>query len=330
MIHTAIIGAGQLGSRHLQGLLKSKNIFTVHMVDPSEESLKLSEGRAAEIEHEHPVYFHSDVSNLPEKLEFVVIATNADVRFKVLEKLVNHCQVSTLILEKVLFQKKSDFQKALELIEENGINCYVNHPRRMQQIYQDLRKVLSDDNNESYDVDMYGTNWGLGCNGLHLSDVIEFVLDDKINSYYTQEIDLEVVESKRNGFYDFTGTIVGKTEKGHNFRITSKKSENGHISAVSATFNSSLKRVWLSEGGGMPAYTIEIMNNSAERVSVNGEPFKFQSDLTGVLLDTSFEGKELPLTTYKDAMNNHLNFISALLDHLYKVTNEKTEVCPIT
>lgn len=330
MIQTAIIGAGQLGSRHLQGILKSSNDFVVHVVDPFEDSLKVAERRAGEINHEHKVHYHTSLSKLPEILDFVVIATNSDVRLEVLKSLVSHASVKTLILEKVLFQTVNAFQEAFDIIETHGIRCYVNHPRRSQDVYQMIRNEVADNQIEMFEIDVYGVNWGLGCNGLHFSDIIEFVFNDKVDSYSINELDPILIKSKRKGFYEFTGTLKGQTEMGHRFRITSRNAQDGRLAPLSITLNSPSIRLWVSEASGKPVYLREKYSPELHRDFLELKLLRFQSDLTGELLELALLGKELPLTEYKMAMNNHVKFIEALLGHVEKVTSSKTKICPIT
>lgn len=45
MKNIAIIGAGQLGSRHLQALAQVNADVILHIVDPSEQSLEVSKQR---------------------------------------------------------------------------------------------------------------------------------------------------------------------------------------------------------------------------------------------------------------------------------------------
>ena len=45
----AIVGAGQLGSRHLQGLAKSSNQLRIYVVDPDNKALSLSEKRYLDV-----------------------------------------------------------------------------------------------------------------------------------------------------------------------------------------------------------------------------------------------------------------------------------------
>ena len=49
MFKILLIGAGQLGSRHLQGLLKFQKKQFIYVLDRSEDSLTVAKKRAAEI-----------------------------------------------------------------------------------------------------------------------------------------------------------------------------------------------------------------------------------------------------------------------------------------
>lgn len=330
MINAVIIGAGQLGSRHLQGLLKSKNELTIHVADPNKEALKTAELRANEVSHEKKLIFHTEISELPRTIDFAVIATNADVRIQVLQAIIDHASIKTLILEKVLFQFEDAYIKALELIETHGIRCYVNHPRRAQYCYQKIKKDLESYSHIKFEINVFGFHWGLGCNGLHVSDLIEYLFSDEVSSYSVDELDQSLLSSKRRGYNEFTGTIKGTTLRGHSFRITSCYSPENMVRPISITLNGSEVRFWVSEAGSEAFYLRETSEPDIRREIFNVEPTKFQSDLTGNWIDLAIKGEKLPLTEYKQAMKNHIKFINALLEHIENITGFKTEICPIT
>ena len=98
MNRVAIIGAGQLGSRHLQGLLKSKSEQVIYVLDPSESSLKISRNRAQEIKNNHNLLFITDWNKLPNYLDLVIVSTGANVRSKVVSKLLTDFKVKNLII----------------------------------------------------------------------------------------------------------------------------------------------------------------------------------------------------------------------------------------
>lgn len=288
MEQIGIIGAGQLGSRHLQGVLKSSLEFEVNVVDPNKSSLEVAESRAKEIEHTHKVNFEDNIKELPKELDLVIIATNSDVRHRVLKELLNHSSVDSLVLEKVLFQSLSEYQEAYKVITSSGAKTYVNHARRMQALYHGLRNIIGEFAHEVFDVDYYGANWGLGCNGLHLSDAISFILNDSITSYENKELDPEVIDSKRKGFIEFTGTLSGKTKRGNHFRITSRRTEDGAPTGISLTINSPSVHISVMEGEANSIVRVTRINQGLETEMHKFPAMMFQSDLSKIIVEETF------------------------------------------
>jgi predicted dinucleotide-binding enzyme len=324
----AIIGAGQLGSRHLQGLLKSKLTFDVYAVDPNEQARNTAETRATEIEHGHKLHFDAVLDNLPRQLDFVIVATNSNIRFKVLKALLEQSQVDVLVLEKVLFQKDEEYYQALSLLEAHEVKTYVNHPRRMQSFYNDLKSHFNGIANDRIQFSAYGVNWGLGCNGLHLSDLLSYLFEDQTKDYTTQYLDKAILESKREGYAEFTGTLRGHTEKGVSFEISSIRADDNEVLPISISIYTPSLRVFIQEGAST---TISIFNaDNGYQLDSNTYPMLFQSDLSMTIVEQALEGKVLDLTSYGEAMTNHLLFTKAIRDFYNEQNNTKVERCPIT
>ena len=102
-----LAGAGQLGSRYLQGMVTYGHALDVWVYDPSIASLARAEQRWREVTpstSEHTVQYVSEISGLPESLDLVIVATTADVRASVVAQVAQHARVSNWVLEKVLAQ----------------------------------------------------------------------------------------------------------------------------------------------------------------------------------------------------------------------------------
>ncbi|SVD11401.1 uncharacterized protein METZ01_LOCUS364255, partial [marine metagenome] len=103
----AIIGAGQLGSRHLQGLTKIKQDIHITAIDPNPSALEIARQRFVEMP-ENPliqsVAYLDSLEEFDEAAELAIIASNADQRRNIIEELVSNSRVKYLILEKVVFQ----------------------------------------------------------------------------------------------------------------------------------------------------------------------------------------------------------------------------------
>jgi len=87
-----LIDAGQLGSRHLQGLLKYKESQIVYVIDLSPASLEIAKQRACEVEHKHIVYYKESWEDIPHFFDLVIIATNSNVREIVINQLLKGVQ----------------------------------------------------------------------------------------------------------------------------------------------------------------------------------------------------------------------------------------------
>ena len=123
MYKLAIIGSGQLGSRHLQGLAKSKLEIEIHVVDPSQRARGVARIRFSEVANEFQkknILFHKDITELPNELDLVIVSTTANMRRKVIENLLKQKIVKYIILEKVVFQRSDDFLQIQSLLAKNG------------------------------------------------------------------------------------------------------------------------------------------------------------------------------------------------------------------
>jgi len=131
-----LIGAGQLGSRHLQGLIHSENRLRIYVIDQSDEALATARIRFKEASDKNTdtkfnVSFHNKLDDLPAELDLVIIATTAEVRRIVVEDLLTNHQVKYLLLEKIVFQKVADFTAVNDLLNKTGVKAWVNCARRM-------------------------------------------------------------------------------------------------------------------------------------------------------------------------------------------------------
>jgi pyrroline-5-carboxylate reductase len=134
-MHTILlIGAGNIGRRHLQGLLLSPFSYSIYVVDPIAACLDLAKAAVAEVEAPtvalHTIQYLSSIQLAPTNCDVAIIATNADVRKLVVEELIAHTTPRYLILEKVLFQKEADYKTIGQLIYQKNIPTFVNCTRR--------------------------------------------------------------------------------------------------------------------------------------------------------------------------------------------------------
>ncbi|MES2590599.1 MAG: Gfo/Idh/MocA family oxidoreductase [Bacteroidota bacterium] len=323
MINIAVIGAGQLGSRHLQALASLKHKVAIQVIDSSIDSLKVAEARFKEVSSNFTgtISFHTDITSLEKNIEVAIVATNSKVRKMVVEQLVANSTVKKLILEKFLFVKENDYFTIENLLIKHNIKTWVNCPRRMMTYYQALQKELS--GNIHFIVT--GNTWGLGSNGIHLLDLFAFLTKSNTIVLSNDLVDKTVIESKRSGYIEFTGTITGHTDQ-HSFHITSFPNSPAPLHIH---INTPTVRYSIEEGATAKVWVSKLENKwSWEEQTFN---MPFQSQLTNIAVDELIEKGTCSLTAYKESATLHLLFLNNLISFLQRSNNNNSiNECLIT
>lgn len=321
----ALIGAGQLGSRHLQALAKIDIPVMLQVVDPDADSLKVARGRYLEISDNDNIThidFLTKIDGLNANLDLCVIATNADVRFRVFQELVSKKKVSYIAFEKVLFQSDKQFNDAKELINQNGISCWVNCARRMFPIYNQIKEIMAGDCKINLQVS--GGDWGLACNTIHFIDLLAFLSDDTSYKLDITDLDSSVRQSKRKGFIEVTGKLTGIFSNGSRIEI---ESIAGSEEPTLISINNSRVKAVLDESRGI-AKVSRQEKNWDEEVSEFKVPF--QSELTHLAAKEILESGTCKLTNFDESYVLHVPYLDAIKKHIETVEHRKYDCCPIT
>lgn len=319
-----IIGAGQLGSRHLQALLKLKWEQQIYVLDSSVASLELARVRANEIANVHTTYFITDWGELPGEFDLVIVATGANVRSQIVKQLLANYGIKNLILEKVLFQDLASYEEIGLLLSEAGTPTWVNHPRRMFSHYQDIKKIIAE-TNETAVFSLAGSNWGLACNALHFIDLFAFLSNSAVNNLDFDWIDKVIHESKRLGNIEFTGTVKGIFENKSIFSITAFDGEIGDITLCISTNSNH----WIIQEG-RAQNIIHLSKENGFEAQLSTFVAEYQSTLTTKIAESIFENGTCELPTYEEACLSHIPFIKASLREYTEITGIESNLCPIT
>lgn len=311
----AIIGAGQLGSRHLQSL--STMVGKIWVYDPSEESLAMAKTRLSEVNHKAVVVFSSQFNSAPKEIDLAVVSTNSDVRLSCIKNLVLRSKVKNLILEKVLFNKRNDYYEAKNILENHQVKTWVNCPRRTWDIYKQIKILKSI--NSPITVSIHGGEFGLGSNSIHFLDLVAFLIpNETIISINLDAIDPEVIESKRKNFKELTGTLSVLFSSGSTMNLHFQKKSQVPI-CILMTFenlqfsiNESHKKITKFENLTCSEYIFEIPH---------------QSQLTHQAAEQILNSDTCELTPFGESINLHLPLIESFSKFM-KI--EKMEVCPVT
>ena len=313
----AIIGAGQLGSRHLQGLKIASSPLAITVVDSNDESLKIARERYDAVNEigEKTIQYVKTIESLPAQLDLVIVATGSKPRASIVKSLLAHSSVRYLILEKVLFPLLSDYDEIGAILKAKNIQCWVNCPRRMFGSYSMIKNSI--DHTKPIKMEYVGKDWGLCCNAMHFIDVFMCLVQNKTFTINTDSIEPEIHESKRHGYIEMYGTL----------RITTEGGDELLLSCLSAMDQPA--RVELKNGMNYfaldEAAGILIMDGAETKVVT-----PYQSQTTGILADSILRTGYCPLTPYEESAQYHKVFIKKILEKYNEITGENSEILPIT
>jgi|TARA_B110000879_G_C11181481_1_gene518643 predicted dehydrogenase len=316
----ALVGGGQLGSRYLQGIVRSFLDVDLYIVDPSNDSLKICHDRILEV---NPTYDIGKINNfysvdeLPLSLDLVIVATTANIRWKVVSDLFKFDrEVTYAILEKVLFQREIEYLQCEVLLRENNVRAWVNCPRRLMPIYSKLRTVVAGKLNE---VVVTGGAWGLASNTIHFIDIISFISSHDDISIVTCDI-LHPSESisKRPSFYETFGSMTGVCGDVE-FKFSS---EHGQGTSHLIQLETDDLSITVDEIAG------EVSFLKDDLVTIAKFEMPLQSDVSGALAESILLHGTCGLTPYSASAKLHLPFIRCINDTFRTQYNE--EICPLT
>ncbi len=321
MKNVCIIGAGNIGSRHLQGLKKVHFPLSIEVVDPSVESLGVAKERYDQVQSltKHKISFFKSINNISKRMDLAIIATSSNVRRKVLENLLSKSSAKYLILEKILFQKDKDYFDMEKLFKNRGTKTWVNFSMRTMPFYSDLKGKVKG----KVQMIVSGSQYGLITNAIHFVDYIAYLTNCYEFTLHSTALDPEPIGSKRKGFLELNGTLNvyfpdGSSgsfvcyHKGNtpflielfseNFRCISKESE---------------KKAWISR-----------LENEWRWTETDID-IPYQSDMTNIVVEDILKTGKCLLTPYDKAVKLHLQLLESLLKFLNS-SGKKFSLYPFT
>jgi len=316
MYSIAIIGTGALGKRHLESVLKMKLPCKIYAVDNDKRSLE-----SAAALSESKVVCGQDAGILPEKLDVVIISTSSASRKCVFEQVASHSEIKYIIFEKVLFQRIEDYYTVEKLLRVKEIKAWVNCARREWDSYISLKKII--DKSKYFTCNVSGGNWGLACNCIHILDLIQFLSDCKNCKINNINLTPVIVESKRKGYKEIFGAVMGSCGKCQAFSIACFKDSSLPMQIEISGDN--FKAVIMEDTEKM--LIMQAENNW--EMEENEFPVFYQSQLTQKVVENIILNGNCNLPEYEEAMELHLKYIKPLIAFFEEQGLEKG-LCPIT
>ncbi len=316
-----LIGAGQLGSRHLQAICKLQTSVHIDVVDLSSQALEVCKQRFEEVEHAkiNATFLQEIPQNKTYNL--AIIATASRVRAKVTEELIEKSKIQYILFEKVLFTLSEDYSRIQKLLEKHAIKAWVNCPRRMYPIYKNMAKIFEKDTCLNFVAQ--GGDWGLACNSIHFIDLVSYFTKEKNFIYLNNFLDKTIHESKREGYKELTGSLLAKGDKGSIITLSSVQNSTAPLTI----------QIW---GNQAHAYLGE--HNSTCTLYTQENRWKaqelplhipYQSELTNLFVEEIMQTGTCELTTFEESCALHTPLLEFFIKHMQEQGFSSLE-CPIT
>jgi hypothetical protein len=312
-----LIGAGQLGSRYLQGLVALEEPLAITVVDSSEASLVVARERLAEVQPAaaHAVQFSTSLEAAPHALDLALVVTPAHCRARVVEEIAGRHQVKAWILEKVLAQSCEQLARIEQAIANNN-RVWVNTPRRLMGWHQAIRAQLLPDGPVPLQVRVVGGSWGLACNAIHFIDLVAWWTQSQVQSIMADRLD-GWADSKRAGFQEVFGCLLVHYSNGSVLELSCLPDVQPAVIIVETPQGN-----WhLEEASG-------VATGPAGQ-QLQGQ-LSFQSALTAPLVAQILQDGHCVLPTLAESVAQHRPLLQALLEHWNRSQGRHDCSVPIT
>lgn len=325
MFKVIIIGCGSIGFRHFEGLMKTDLPLNIHVIDPNAKALErvkkyYEKFNAQENTKKKFCYLSKSIQNTPDEIDLCIIATCSKVRLTITESLLKVSNVKYLILEKVLFQKESDYERMSSLLAQYDVKgCWVNCPLRSISVFKELKEKIKT-NNLIYHVEY--NDFGIGCNSIHQLDVFSFLTNCLNLKIDTSELK-SIIKSKRKGYLEVLGTLKAYTDKGDEL-VVSCTDQSSPVYFIKLIFNDEIWTIYPLIG----KLTVEKKQNN----EIKEKTFIYpkQSDITPIVAADLLQLGKCPFPDYETSKKLHLLLIRDLNTFFTKVLDYEVIECPIT
>ena len=316
------MGCGELGSRHLQGLMSSHNSLNIVVYDTFEKSLSLAMKRANEVNdslNNKIINYTTESQYLKSDWDLVILATTAETRLRALKSLLDCSSVKSFILEKLLTQSVGDLLEMQSLLGLN-VDAWVNCPRRHMQLYKNIKQYIRETLQttcRSIEVNIGYSE--LATNAIHFLDLHAWLNDTEIVQLCPERLG-PWLPSKRKNNYDTSGIL--KAIYQDNSRLA--------INCVDKPIETTLK-LNVEEGSILVNEITGIWSDL--QGNENHGSLEYQSTMTGSIADLIFDqakSRNAPLPTFQEIFKMHVLMLDVFGDHWNSSTSQSLEVIPIT
>ena len=313
-----LVGCGEIGSRHLQALVKIDNII-INIVEPSSESRKIAIKRIKEVTtKDQKIFWYDSIEEVKNEIKVVIVATLSVYRVNQIINLLKKGYKKFLI-EKMVCQSDEQYKLLLSEMKKYQAVGWVNMVRRYFPIYQNIKNMI--DQKEIIHISIIMGDRGLGAVAIHYLDLLSWLAEDTNVNLSGEYLLEKTFPNKRDeNLVEFKGTITGKIKNGSSFMITTIPDSDFPI-VINIKNNSNF--VIYDE------LNMDMITQNSQSIKSDFE-FEHVSSTTTKIVNDLLEKEECLLPKVEELYNIHSELFKIFNKHIKEKTGMTKEICPIT
>ena len=323
MFRVLVIGAGNIGARHIQSLCQLDDI-KIDVLEPAKESLHILKSIIG-LKNYFKISFYKKISEIKTLPDMAIVATPANPRKKIILKLLD-IGIEKFLLEKLVCQSSNQYNSILKAFSKNDdAQAWVNFPRRYMPIYNQLKKSFKK-NDEPIRMLVDAGNLGIACGAIHQIDIFQYLTDASEFKIQKEFLKLKAIETKRKNYIDFAGNLIIETE--NNSSLTLNFTEDDFWPLLEIYRNS--KR-----------YVIIDSDNCFSKTALKSDMWQWKetqikaeqplvSKITAKIIKDIINNGDCKMPTLADSLITHKIILDVLLDYYNKNIDNSKNILPIT
>ena len=316
-----LVGCGNIGSRHLQALVKLPFKIDIHIVEKSNKSKILAKTRLKEIKFNKKkfnFFWCDSIDQLNNVSDLVIISTLSKGRVNLITSLLKNKNKKFLI-EKPVCQSKKEYDYLLSQMNLFNATGWVNTNRRYFKSYQKIKNELI--NCKFININVISKASGLGTNAIHFLDLFSWLINDSKIKLNGEFLNPKLFSNKRGKeFKEFYGTILGSGKNNSSITLNFLPSKNESIFLTISTDSIN--------------YVIDELNQNAFKINKTNKKFNFDfehvSQSTTKIVKDILENNKSFLPKLDESFFNHVELFRIFNSHIKKQLKRDISLCPIT
>lgn len=266
-----IIGVGNIGIRHIQGLSKLKDDQKhIYLFDLNKTYRLRFENELSKLQDKLNFFFVQNIQEVKNiNFDLIIISTTANNRGKILNSILNELKSDFIVIEKPICNSLDD----LEILKKiSNKKIFVNFPHRYCDWNLKIKKKIKDYFfNQKLEIFITGSNLNIACNISHFIDLVNMWTGSLPISVHHSDLN-KWVKSKRDGFFELAGCISITFQNDHKLTIIQDQKYENQIIKIQSEQKENYCLINYLEGFAKFGKNEKLLGN-----------IKYQSESTDIL-----------------------------------------------